>query len=40
MTPWLSKREKGELYVEFWVNLERMENEVTVEYPRIPELMA
>jgi hypothetical protein len=40
LSPWLSNRLKVDAYVEIWVNLERLENEVTVEYPRIPEIMA
>jgi hypothetical protein len=40
LSPWLSDRSKHDFYVKIWVNLERVENEVTVEYPRFPEIMA
>lgn len=40
INPWTSLRSKESNYLEIWISLERIENTVSVEYPRLPEILA
>jgi hypothetical protein len=40
VNPWASVRVSNSRYAEIWVNLERVEIDLNVEYLRLPEIMA
>jgi pyruvate formate-lyase activating enzyme-like uncharacterized protein len=40
INPWSAIRPKNSSYAELWMNLDRTETHVRIEYPRFPEIMA
>lgn len=36
----VTSREKGTLYAAFWLSLEKVETELKIEYPKLPEILA
>jgi hypothetical protein len=40
VNPWASVRVSKNIYAEIWVDLERVEIDLNVEYLRLPEIMA
>lgn len=36
----VATRIEGNLYAAFWVSLEKVETEIKIEYPKLPEILA